>query len=105
MPLLPGYHGVYAGNLHLNALVKYLASAYALGEGEPQEQAAFGMSPFGASGEFFFHSLQDYIATMLVKSNDFLNVSVQIIGFHVSISNTLVKVGGVQVCALFNLSL
>ena len=59
------------------------------------------MSPFGASGEFFFHSLQDYIATMLVKSNDFLNVLIQIVGFHVCISNTLVKIGGVQVCRTF----
>ena len=61
------------------------------------------MGPFGTSREFFFHSLQNYITTMLVESNDFLNVLIQIISFHVSISNTLVKIGGVQVSALFNL--
>ena len=41
--LLVGIEGIAdnTSNLHFDALVKYLASAYTLREGEPQEQAAF----------------------------------------------------------------
>ena len=60
------------------------------------------MSPFGTCREVFFHRFKNQIATMLVQSNDFFNVLIQIILIHVSICNTLVKVGGVQVSALFD---
>ena len=39
---------------------------------------------------------------MFVQSNDFFNVLIQVVLFHVSICNTLVKIGGVQVSALFD---
>ena len=39
---------------------------------------------------------------MFVQSNDFFNMLIQVVLFHVSICNTLVKVRGVQVSALFD---